>query len=283
MKRGITALSFVPMDILTSIQIAEEAGYETIELRISMISNFLAQGNSVEDLIAAFGAVSVRPNLVGAIENLDMPEGPQRDELLILFRRMCGIAQELRCPGIQVVSGKTYHQCDWTTIRKETAKGLRELAAVAAGYELTVAYEPLAWMPVKNIELVLDVIEGAGRPDNVGVLVDTFQIFAGKDELQTVAGLDPRLIPTVHLGDAAPRQFDSWSDEDRYTMAGDGIVPLRKIMKAILATGYDGSISDEIWPTRYTYWSKLKLAENLKVRADAVLESVMDLTNCTMG
>ena len=276
MKRGITALSFAPLDVLTSIQIAEEAGYETIEMRIPMVFSFLAQGHSAEELVAAFDAVSVRPNLLGAVENLDIPKGPERDELLAGFRIMCGIAQKVRCPGIQVVSGKTYHRCDWATIRKETAKGLKEMAEIAAEYELTVAYEPLAWMPAKNIERVLDVIEAAGRPGNVGVLVDTFQIFAGEDNLETVASLDARMIPTVHLGDTAPKEFDAWNDEDRYTMPGDGIVPLRKILKAILATGYGGSISDELWPTRYTSWSKLRLAEILKARADVVLKSAIE-------
>ena len=71
MKRGVTARSFVPLDVLTSIQIAEEVGYETIEMRIAMISSFLAQGNPIEELVAAFETVAVHPNLLGVIENLE--------------------------------------------------------------------------------------------------------------------------------------------------------------------------------------------------------------------
>ena len=150
---------------------------------------------------------------------------------------------------------------------------MQEMADIAAEYGLTIAYEPLAWMPVRSLEQALEVIDEAGRP-NVGILVDTFQVFAGGGDLETIRKLDPKMIPTVHLGDTAPQKFHVWSDDDRYTMPGDGIVPLRKIMRAILDTGYDGVVTDEISPKRYSYWSRLRVAETLKSKGDAVLASI---------
>ena len=275
MKRGITALALEPTDLITSIEVAEEVGYDAIELRTSMIAAFLAQGHSTEELLARFESVSVRPNLIGAITDIDMPEGPERDELVAFFSSMCEVTRAIGCPGIQVVSGTAFSRSPWPTIRKETAKGLREIADIAAEYKLNVAYEPLAWMPVKTLAQVLEVVDEAGC-SNVGLLVDTFQIFAGGDDLETIRKLDPKMIPTVHLGDTAPRQRDVWSDYDRYTMPGDGIVPLRDIMKAILETGYDDVVTDEIWSARYTYWSRLRIAEALKAKGDTVLASFIE-------
>jgi len=108
----------------------------------------------------------------------------------------------------------------------------------------------------------------------VGILVYTFQMFAGGRDIETILGLDPALIPTVHLADTAPRQLDAWADEDRYPMPGDGIVPLRELMRAILSTGYDGVVTDEIWAGRYTTWSRLRIAETLKAKGDAILASL---------
>ena len=181
--------------------------------------------------------------------------------------------REIGCPGIQVCSGNRLCRLDWPSIRKQTAKGLQGLADVAAEYGVTVVYEPLAWMPACNTTKVLEVMEEAER-ENVQVLVDSFQIFAGQDDLETIRNLDPKIIGSVHLGDTALKELDIWADDDRYTMPGDGIVPLKEIMRAILDTGYDGVITDEIYAAKYTSWSRLRLAETLKAKADGVLASL---------
>ena len=274
MERGIIGMALEPTDLFTTIEVAEAVGYDVLELRVDMVVPYLAQGHTVGELVAKFDSVSLRPHVLSALENIDMPEGPERKELIALYRRMCEVAQAIRCPSIQVVSGASFAGSPWPTIRKETARGLREMAEVGAEYGITVVYEPLAWMPVRSLEQTLDVIDEADHP-NVGILVDTFQIFAGGGEMETIHGIDPRTVPTVHLADTAPKKLDEWADGDRYPMPGDGIVPVRKLMRAILDTGYDGVITDEIWPGRYTSWSRLRIAKTLKSKGDAILASLM--------
>ena len=273
MERGIIGMALEPTDLFTSIEVAEAAGYDVLELRVNMVVPFLDQGHTVEELAAKFESVSLRPHVLSAIENIDLPVGPERKGLTDLYRRMCEVAQAIGCPSVQVVSGATFDGLPWPTIRKETARGLREMADIGAEYGITVVYEQIAWMPVRSLEQALEVIEEADRP-NVGILVDTFQIFAGGGELETISNLDPAMIPTVHLADTGPRRLDAWSDDDRYAMPGDGIVPLRKLMRAILDTGYDGAITDEIYSGRYTSWSRLRIAKTLKVKGDAILASL---------
>lgn len=273
MKRGITAFGLEPTDLFTSIEVAEAAGYEAVELRTYMVASFLAQGHTVKEIVDKLKSLSIWPNLIGAVLDIDMPEGPERDELIANFRRSCEVMREIGCPGIQVCSGNRLYRQDWPWIRKQTAKGLQGLADVAAEYGVTLVYEPLAWMPVCNTAKVLEVMEEAER-DNVQVLVDSFQIFAGEDDLETIGNLDPKIIGSVHLGDTAAKNLDTWSDDDRYTMPGDGVAPLKEIMRAILDTGYDGVITDEIYAAKYTSWSRLRLAETLKAKADSVLASL---------
>ena len=42
MKRGITAFALEPIDLVTSIDVAEAAGYDAVELRTYMVADFLA-------------------------------------------------------------------------------------------------------------------------------------------------------------------------------------------------------------------------------------------------
>ena len=149
------------------------------------------------------------------------------------------------------------------------------MADIAAEYELMVAYEPLAWRLVWSVSQALEVIEEAGRP-NIRLLVDAFHAFAAGDDLEAIRKLDPNVIATFHLGDAAPRQGTEWTDDERVAMPGDGVVPLREIARAVMDTGYGGLVSDEVFPTLYPDWSPQRFAKTLKAKADAVLASVME-------
>ena len=147
------------------------------------------------------------------------------------------------------------------------------MADIAAEYGLMVSYEPLAWRTVWGVNQGLEIMQEAGRP-NVGLLVDAFHAYAAGDDIEAIRRLDPGTIATVHLGDAVPRQGDAWADEDRTAMPGDGIVPIVETMRAVLDTGYDGLVSDEVFPNRFGDWGPTRIAKTLKAKADSILASL---------
>ena len=277
MERGLNGMALEPADLFTTIDAAEVAGYDVLEMRVDPLMEFLDQGHTEDDLVAKLDTVSVRVHVISPILNIDLPPGVERDRLMAHHRRVCAVAQAIRCPVVQVVAGDSFAGSPWPTIRRETARGVAEAADVAAEYCVILAYEPLAWMPVRSLEQSLEVIDSAGSP-NVGLLVDTFMVYSGGGDLDTVRGLDPQTIPIVHLADTSPKAGIEWSDDDRFPMPGDGIVPLREIMEAILETGYDGVVSDEISPKRYESWSSARVATTLKAKGDAVLASLRKTT-----
>ena len=274
MQRGIAGMALLQHDLLTGIEAADAAGYEILELWADTVTDFLDAGRTVDEVAAKFETVSIRPISIVAIDDIDLPEGPERQQMIRFCRRMCEVAQALDCRNIQMVSGVLYEGLPWPTIRRETARGLREMADIAAEYGLRVSYEPLAWRTVWSVKQGLEVIEEADRP-NVGLLVDAFHAFAGGDDVEAIRKLDPEIITTFHLGDAGPRQGDQWSDDDRTVMLGEGIVPAREITEAVLDTGYDGLISDEVFPTLFSDWSAERIARTLKAGADAILASLL--------
>ncbi len=273
MRRGLTGLTLIPTDLVTSIEVTSGAGYDVLEFWAPRVAAFLDEGHTVEEIAAKLKTVSSQPHSIVSIEEIDVPEGAKRKELIAFCRRMCQVAQAIGCPNIQMESGPAFEGSPWPTIRKEAARGLQDMADITAEYGLTVAFEPLAWMPLKSLEQALEVIDEAGRP-NVGILVDTFMVYAGGGKLDTIRNLDPKTISTVHLGDTAPKEGEVWSDDSRYTMAGDGIVPIRDIMMAILDTGYDGVLTDEMSSKRYSSWDRARIAKEVKAKGDAILSSL---------
>ena len=275
MQRGIAGMALLQHDLLTGIEAADAAGYELLELWAPTVTDFLDAGHTVSEIEAKFKSVSIRPNSLVSVDDIELPEGPKRKPVVEFCRRLCGIGQVLGCGYVQMVSGVAHAGMPWTTIRKETARGLRELADIAAEYGLVVSYEPLAWRLVRTVNQGLEVIQEAGRP-NIGLLVDGFHAFAGGDDLEAIRALDPKIISNFHLGDAGPRKRAEWSDDDRTVMPGDGIVPLKEITGAVLDTGYDGLVSDEVFPTLFSDWSPRRIAATLKAKADAVLAAAVE-------
>ena len=275
MQRGINGMTLLQHDLLTGIEAADAAGYEFLEFWAPTVTGFLDKGHPVAEIEAMFKNVSIRPVSLVAVDDIDLPEGPERRKVVKFCRRLCEVGQAVGCRYIQMVSGVTFAGLPWTTIRKETARGLREMADIAAEYGLVVSYEPLAWRTVWSVNQGLEVIAEAARP-NIGLLVDGFHSFAGGDDLEAIRKLDPEMITTFHIGDAEHRQGDGWIDDDRTAFPGDGIVPLGEIARAVVDTGYDGLVSDEVYPRLFSDRSAKRIAATLKSKADAVLDSVSD-------
>ena len=274
MERGLVGMALLGHDLLDGIEAADAAGYDTLELWVPLVTDFLDAGHTLAEIDAKFDTLSIRPLSLVPVDDVDLPEGPRREQVVELCRQLCEIGQALGCHSVQMLSGVTYASVPWKTIRKETARGLGEMADIAAEYGLMVSYEPLAWRPVRSVSQALEVIEEAGRP-NTRLLVDAFHAFAAGDDLAAIRKLDPKIIATFHLGDAAPRLGTKWTDAERVAMPGDGVVPLREIARAVMDTGYGGLVSDEVFPTLYPDWSPQRFTKTLKAKADAVLASVM--------
>ena len=251
---AITELGYVPSAVARSL-VTKQTG--TIGMVIPDASNY------------HFG------EMVRGVDDIELPDGPERRKIIEYCRRLCEVGEAVGCRYIQMVSGVTFAGLPWATIRKETARGLGEMTDIAAEYGLVVSYEPLAWRTVWSVNQGLEVIAEAARP-NIGLLVDGFHSFAGGDDLEAIRKLDPEMITTFHIGDAEHRQGDGWIDDDRTAFPGDGIVPLGEIARAVVDTGYDGLVSDEVYPRLFSDRSAKRIAATLKSKADAVLDSVSD-------
>ena len=81
---------------------------------------------------------------------------------------------------------------------------------------------------------------------SVGLVLDSFHIFARKTELKSVASIPRDRIFLVQLADAPVLEMDylSWSRHFR-NFPGQGEFPMLDFMEALHQTGYDGLLSLE--------------------------------------
>jgi 4-hydroxyphenylpyruvate dioxygenase len=128
------------------------------------------------------------------------------------------------------------------------AADLRALGERAARRGFRIGYEALAWgRHVNKFSRAWKLVQGADHPA-VGLVVDSFHTFAIDDDDAPIASIPGDRIFFTQLADAPLMRLDplSWSRHFR-CFPGQGAFPVTRFMRNVLASGYNGPISLEIF------------------------------------
>ncbi|OWY09327.1 3-keto-5-aminohexanoate cleavage protein [Thioclava sp. F34-6] len=126
------------------------------------------------------------------------------------------------------------------------------LGELAADYDIRVGFEALAWgRHVWDHRDAWEVVRRADHP-NVGLILDSFHSLARKIEPDTIRRIPGDKIFYVQLADAPAIDMDLlyWSRHFR-NMPGEGDLDVTGFMRAVMATGYDGPASLEIFNDQF--------------------------------
>lgn len=173
-----------------------------------------------------------------------MPE-PIRARNLDRAERKFDVMQALGTDLVLVCSNIQPHAIDDPA---RAAADLAEMAERAQRRGLRVGYEALAWgRHVNRWRQAWDIVERADHPA-LGLIVDSFHTLALDDEFTGIADLPGNRIFFVQLADAPKLSMDvlSWSRHFR-NFPGQGQLPVTAFLKAVLASGYHGPLSLEIF------------------------------------
>jgi len=132
------------------------------------------------------------------------------------------------------------------------AADLNELGARAAARGLRVGYEALAWgRHIFDYRDAWEIVRRADHP-NVGIILDSFHILSKQFDVDPIRAIPADRIFFVQLADAPLIDMDLlyWSRHFR-NMPGEGSLPVADFMRAVVATGYDGPLSLEIFNDQF--------------------------------
>ncbi|MBW4090863.1 MAG: sugar phosphate isomerase/epimerase and 4-hydroxyphenylpyruvate domain-containing protein [Proteobacteria bacterium] len=128
------------------------------------------------------------------------------------------------------------------------AADLAALAARAAARGLAIGYEALAWgRHVNRWRHAWQIVEQAGHPA-LGLILDSFHVLAVGDDLSGIELVPAEKLAFVQLADAPALSMDvlSWSRHHR-VFPGQGQLPVARFLADVLAAGYAGPLSLEIF------------------------------------
>lgn len=173
-----------------------------------------------------------------------MPE-PQRGRNLDRAERKFDVMQALGA-GLLLVCSNT--QAATLDDEARATADLADLAGRAARRGLRIGYEALSWgRHVTRWGEAWRIVAQAGHPA-LGLIVDSFHTLSLGDDPSGIADLPAEKLFFVQMADAPRLSMDvlSWSRHFR-NFPGQGELDVRGFMRAVLASGYSGPLSLEVF------------------------------------
>jgi sugar phosphate isomerase/epimerase len=244
--------STMHLPVLAQAAVARRAGCDGLFVRAEHVRRYLELGLPVKDLRAALSGFE--PLNLGALSDV---ERARRDAAALAAEAedLAGLAAAIGATNVQLLSGPTDPDgpylgpgADRRDIRLRTAGGLRVAADAFAAVGVACYLEPLAWTPLAGLELAVESIDEAGRP-NLALVLDLWHLWHAGVEPDDLARLDRQLISGVDFCDSlGPRGPGGGADQaTRRVWPGEGEIPLQVWADAIHATGFDGWWGAELY------------------------------------
>ncbi|MEW6230828.1 MAG: sugar phosphate isomerase/epimerase [Chloroflexota bacterium] len=267
---GLNGATTMGAELEVDVQVAGQAGYDLLEIWSAKLDVFL-KSKTVENLGEILAQAKVRPYSINSIEQITFQDAAGYEAIVRRCHYLCHIAQALACPYVVVVPSDKPKGVSRREIFAESVRVLRELAAVALGYDVGLAFEFIG-QPNRTVSNLADcrrIVEQVDRP-NVGLVIDTFHFYAGDSTVASIRKIDPRKLFILHINDAEDRPKSELTDAHRL-FPGQGVIPLRPIIRALRKVGYDRMASIELFRPEYWQWEPLRVAEMAKARTQEVL------------
>jgi len=260
-------LTTMHCNIKTEIRIANEAGYQALEIIADKLLRYLDTGFTAEELLPVFKSYGIIPVCINALKDIESLDRKEHNKLLWECERLCIAAEILGCHVIQLVAFDGLFGRPWKEIRELTAKNIAKLADIAGEHKVKLQLEPIAFSPMNSLSKSLEVIEAADR-ENVGMVIDFWHLWAGGDTAASeVTKLDRSIIYGVHFCDGIKPKDGRWDEAVlRGYLVGEGDINVEEWVAAVKATGFDGVWSAELYSPKHWEWDLMEIAVESKKR-----------------
>lgn len=233
-------------DLSEKLQAIAAAGFRGVEIFENDLLSYNGTPAQVATEVADLGLKVVTFQPFRDFEG--MPDA-QRKRTFDRAERKFDLMQEIGCSLLMVCSNVSPDSLGGID---RSAADFHEFGERAAKRGLRIAFEALAWgRHINDYRDAWEVVRRADHPA-VGLVLDTFHIYARKTDLKSLQAIPGDRIFLVQLADAPWLDMDllSWSRHFR-CFPGQGDMPLVEFMQAVLTTGYEDEFSLEIFNDQF--------------------------------
>jgi 4-hydroxyphenylpyruvate dioxygenase len=248
---------------------ASVAGFDGVEI---FEPDLVASPMSPAQVRRRCAELGLRVELYQPFRDLDSTDPGRFAANLRRAERKFDLMAEL---GVQTVLVCSSVAPDAVADPDQLADQLRELARRAGARGLRVAYEALAWgRHVSSYERSWQVVARADHPA-LGVCLDSFHILSRDGDPAGIAAVPGDKLFFVQLADAPRLAMDvlHWSRHHRL-FPGQGAFDLVGFIEAVLAAGYAGPLSLEVFNDVFRQADPVRTAVDARRSLLALTEAV---------
>ena len=245
MKTSIATVS-VSGNLLEKLEAIAAAGFDGIEI---FEQDFVADDRSPREIGRMVRDHGLEITLFQPFRDFEGLPEPLRAKAFDRAERKFDVMQELGC-DLALFCSSVHPEALGGIDR--AAADFRELGERAAARGLRVGYEALAWgRHVNDHRDAWEIVRRADHPA-IGLILDSFHTLGRRIDPETIRRIPGDRIFFVQLADAPLIEMDLlyWSRHFR-NMPGEGDLDVTAFMRAVMATGYAGPVSLEIFNDQF--------------------------------
>ncbi len=256
MKTSIATVS-ISGNLREKLEAIAAAGFDGIEI---FEQDFIAYDGSPREVGQMIRDHGLDITLFQPFRDFEGLPEPLRSKAFDRAERKFDLMQELGTDLVLICS--TVHPQSLGGIDR-AAGDFHELGERAKKRGLRVGYEALAWgRHINDHRDAWEIVRRADH-DNVGIILDSFHTLSRKLSPDSIRSIPGDKIFFVQLADAPLIEMDLlyWSRHFR-NMPGEGDLDVTGFMRAVMAAGYKGPISLEIFNDQFRGANTKQVAED---------------------
>ncbi|NNV54883.1 sugar phosphate isomerase/epimerase family protein [Limnovirga soli] len=234
------------------INIAAKAGYDGLELWINDITDYLNQGNTLETLAGIIRSKGLVVENAISFTSWMAADATKRNEGLAQLENEMKMMAVLGChriaaPPMGVEQGAPLNI-------EEAAAHYRDVLNLGRKYNVMPLLEFWgASGTLYNFSQALSIAAAANDAD-ARILPDVYHLFRGGSGFNGLQLVNGKVIDVIHMNDyPANKPVNEQTDSDR-VYPGDGVAPLKQILRDLKAMGGTKVLSLELF--NETYWKE---------------------------
>ena len=256
MKTSIATVS-ISGNLPEKLKAIAEAGFSGIEI---FEQDFIAHDGGASEVAKMASDLGLEILLFQPFRDFECLPEPLRMKAFDRAERKFDLMHELGTDLVLVCS--SVHPDSMGGIDR-AAEDLCELGGRAAKRGLRVGYEALAWgKHVNDHRDAWEIVRRADHP-NTGLILDSFHTLGRKLSPESIRSIPGDKIFFIQLADAPAIDMDLlfWSRHFR-NMPGEGDLDVSGFMRAVMATGYSGPVSLEIFNDQFRGGNPRRVAQD---------------------
>jgi sugar phosphate isomerase/epimerase len=243
-------------DLEKTVEVAERAGFDAIEPWMRQLEAYEENGGDLEQLGKQIKKRGLDvPSVIGLWDAIPHKRSTFESSLKDTRRRM-RMASDLGANHVQTIPAKEGTlDLNWAAeaYGKILEIGLEE-------YDILPALVFVKFFSLKTFPEAAHVALMTNHPQ-ARIIPDTFHMHISGSGLNGLRHLNGDFIAILQFNDAPSEPArEDLSDSDR-VMPGDGILPLKQVLRDLHTVDFDGCISLELYNPKYQEMDSLKAAK----------------------